>query len=104
MLDFLGIPSPASVWDSIVDFFMVSPFWYYLFWGVVISAGATALAWFFPPLRSLAGAIVLAVSVGLTGYRRAEYDTEKRIKKRQQRSERPPHQPHPFDWFWGNRK
>lgn len=93
MLDWLGIP---ALWDQVVDFFTISPFWFYLFWGVVISAIAIFLGWAFQPLRSLAGAVVIAIGVGLFGYRRGEKDAEERARakaakelQRQARRERP---------------
>jgi hypothetical protein len=82
MLDLLGIP---DLWANVVDYFTLSPFWYYLFWGIVIAAGATVAAWFFPVLRSLAGAIVLAVAGGLFAYRKGELDAEARERQRRER-------------------
>jgi hypothetical protein len=82
MLDLLGIP---TLWERVVDFFTVSPFWLYLFWGVVISVGAAALAWLFPVLRSLSGAVILAIAGMLYAYRKGELDAQKRESERQAR-------------------
>lgn len=104
MLEFLGIP---SMWDRIVEFFTISPFWSYLFWGVVISFGAAALAWFFPVLRSLAGAIILAIAGGLFAYRkgetdaiRRERDRQARERQRQQRRQQQEDGPWNSTWRW----
>lgn len=102
MLDWLGIP---QAWDQVVEFFTISAFWLYLLYGIGIAAVAMFLGWAFPPLRSLAGAVVLAIGVGLFGYRRGEKDAEARQKAkeareraRQQRNQ----QPHePWRWPWG---
>jgi len=79
MLDWLGIP---ALWDQVVDFFTISAFWLYLLYGIGISAGLIFLGWVFPPLRTFAGAIVIAIGVGLFGYRRGEKDAEAREKAR----------------------
>jgi len=93
MMDWLGLP---ALWDQIVDFFTISAFWLYLLYGIGIAAVAMFLGWAFPPLRSLAGAIVIAIGVGLFGYRRGEKDAEARQKAkeareraRQERRDRP---------------
>jgi hypothetical protein len=80
MLDLLGIP---ALWQSIVDYFTLSPFWFYLFWGVVIALGSAALAWLFPVLRSLSGAVILAIAGMLYAYRKGELDAQKRERERQ---------------------
>jgi CHASE2 domain-containing sensor protein len=82
MADLLGL---TDLWSRVVDFFTISPFWYYLFWGIVIAASATLAAWFFPVLRSLAGAIVLAVIGGLYAYRKGETDAEAQQRQRETR-------------------
>jgi len=38
--------------------------------------GWIALAWFFPPMRSLAGAVVMSVIAALYAYRRGEKDAQ----------------------------
>lgn len=100
MIDWLGLP---QIWDQVVDFFTISAFWYYLFWGVVIAAGSLLLAYLFPPLRSLAGAIVVAIATGLFAYRRGEKDAEERERKRKekeaQRQQRRETQ-QPWKWPW----
>jgi hypothetical protein len=83
MLDLLGIP---TLWQGVVDYFTVSPFWHYLFWGVVISLGAAALAWLFPVLRSLSGAVILAIAGMLYAYRKGETDAQRRERERQARA------------------
>lgn len=100
MLDWLGLP---ALWDQIVDFFTISPFWFYLFWGIVIAIGATLAGWFFPPLRSLSGAIVFAIGSALYAYRRGETDAQKREREKQarerQRETRRQNQ-EPWKWPW----
>lgn len=93
MIEWLGIP---AMWDQVVDFFTISAFWVYLLYGIAISAVLIFLGWVFPPVRTFAGAIVIAIGVGLFGYRRGEKDAEERQKAkeareraRQQRNERP---------------
>lgn len=93
MLDWLGVP---ALWDQVVDFFTISPFWLYLFYGVLIIVGAAAAAWLFPVLRSLSGAAIVATIFGLFSYRRGEKDAEARQKAkeareraRQQRGQQP---------------
>lgn len=100
MLEWLGIP---ALWDQVVDFFTISAFWLYLLYGIAISAGLIFLGWVFPPLRTFAGAIVIAIGVGLFGYRRGEKDAEAREKARQeklrQRQTRQQNQ-EPWKWPW----
>lgn len=52
----------------------ISPFWYWMWWGAVVTAIATVIGWGFPQLRSFSAAVILAVITGLTGYRRGQYD------------------------------
>ncbi len=82
MLDWLGIP---ALWDQVVDFFTISAWWLYLLYGIGISIGLIFLGWVFPPLRTFAGAIVIAIGVGLFGYRRGEHDAEARQKAKEAR-------------------
>jgi hypothetical protein len=97
MLELLGIP---ALWDSVIDFFTISPFWFYLFWGVVIALAAAALAWLFPVLRSLSGAVIVAIAGMLYAYRKGETDAQRREHERQarerQRQARQQHDP----WRW----
>lgn len=100
MLDWLGIP---QAWDQVVDFFTVSAFWLYLLYGIGIAAVAMFLGWAFPPLRSLAGAVVLAIGVGLFGYRRGEQDAEARAKAKREREQQRQvrrQQQQPWKWPW----
>jgi hypothetical protein len=95
MLELLGIP---ALWDQIVDYFSISPWWMYLFWGVVISLGAAALAWLFPVLRSLSGAVILAIGGMLYAYRKGETDAQRRERERQER-ERARQRPNDGGWW-----
>jgi hypothetical protein len=52
----------------------ISPFWGYLAEGIGIIALVSLISWYFPALRSFAGAVVLAVVMGLFGYRKGELD------------------------------
>lgn len=102
MLDLLGIPSPSDVWADITAFFTLSAFWLYLFYGALIIIGAAALAWLFPVLRSLAGAVILSVVGMLYAYRRGENDATRRADEKRKRDEarrRPPPQDHSW-WRW----
>lgn len=101
MMDWLGIP---ALWDQVVDFFTISAFWLYLLYVIAISAGLIFLGWVFPPLRTFAGAIVIAMGVGLFGYRRGEKDAEERARakaakelQQQARRERPRENWWPFN-------
>lgn len=103
MMDWLGIPQPADVWSDVVSYFSVSAFWLYLFYGALIIVGAAALAWLFPVLRSLAGAVIVAVVGMLYAYRRGEKDAEKREAARRAREQRRQQQQRPrrdpWDWW-----
>jgi hypothetical protein len=97
MLELLGIP---ALWDRVVDFFTISPFWLYLFWGVVIALAAAALAWLFPVLRSLSGAVILAIAGMLYAYRKGETDAKRRERERQERArQRQQHNRDPWRWW-----
>lgn len=68
-----------SIWQSGYDFLLnhlpyVSPFYFWLFWSLIVAAVAGVIGWGFPPLRSFAAAVILAVIAGLTGYQRGYYD------------------------------
>jgi len=69
-----------------LDFFVqhlpyVTPFWFWVFWGFVASFVAGIIGWGFPVLRGFAATVILTVIAGLSGYRRAQYDTERRYKE-----------------------
>ena len=74
-----------AVWQSLAEYvsthFYIPPFWLYCLYGAIVIACATAAAWYFSVLRSLAGAIVFAVIAALIGYRRGEKDTKKSAKR-----------------------
>lgn len=69
--------------QAALDFFTPSPFWYWVFLGFVTTCFCVLVSWFFPPLRSVAGAVVLAIIAGLSGYRRAEYDVDRKQKAKE---------------------
>ncbi len=83
------------IWQSLAEFisatFSVSPFWYWCGAGTLVIMAGIALAWFFPPVRSLAGAVVMAVIAALYAYRRGEKDAQahqemeerRRVERRQ---------------------
>jgi hypothetical protein len=100
MLELLGIP---ALWDHIVDFFTISPFWLYLFWGVIIALAAAALAWLFPVLRSLSGAVILTIAGMLYAYRKGETDAQRRERERRararQRQQQQAQQHDPWRWW-----
>ena len=74
---------------------LTDPFWWhYLPLGIAIIVGAVAAAWFFPVLRSLAGAIVFAIVGGLFAYRKGELDEKARHKP----APKPPTPPQRRDW------
>jgi membrane protein implicated in regulation of membrane protease activity len=87
-----------ALWGDIVSFFTVSPFWFYLFWGVVLILGALLLGWLFPVLRSLTSAVVLAIIGMLVAYRRGETDAQQRAREQQARERRRP--PPASRWPW----
>lgn len=68
-----------ALWQSLITQLShlvpyISPFYFWLFWGAVATFVAGVIGWAFAPLRPFAGAVILAVVAGLTGYRRGEYD------------------------------
>jgi hypothetical protein len=75
-----------QLWRSLFDQLAglvpdVSPFWFeWLPLGVAVIFACVAVAWFFPILRSLAGAVVIGVIAGLFGYRRGETEYAARHK------------------------
>lgn len=95
----------VAVWEAIVEFFTLFPIW--LEWlplGIGIILLCFVVAWFFPIARSLAGAIVLATVGVLYGYAKGMKETAARYKKKidqlkQQKSQSPPQQTNPFDWW-----
>lgn len=98
MLDLFGIP---ALWDQVVAFFTLSPFWEYLLWGVAICIGALLLGWLFPVLRSLSGAVIVAIVGMLYAYRRGENDAAKRHAERQRKQQRREQQRQQNDpWGW----
>ena len=65
---------------AVVDYF-TDPFWWWLFWGGAVAAGAIVLGWLFPALRSVTAAVVVAVAVGLTAYRKGGNDARLRWRQ-----------------------
>ena len=61
-------------------------FWHWAIIGAAVSAAAIALAWFFAPLRSLAGAVIMAVVAALFAYKRGEKDQKAKDKPPQPRT------------------
>lgn len=60
---------------------LFDPFWWHwLPLGIGVIVLACFAAWFFPVLRSLAGAIVFSVSAALYAYRKGEMDERRRRK------------------------
>lgn len=100
MLDWLGIPAPADIWGNVVGFFTLSPFWLYLVYGLAIIACALVLSWLFPVLRSLAGAVVVAVVGMLYAYRKGEKDAERREADRRAREARRARPRPQYDNWW----
>jgi hypothetical protein len=80
----------------------ISPFWYdYLPWAALIIVVCIALGWFFEGVRSLAGAVVLAVIAFLVGMWKGEGFATERYKKdiarlKQQRQQQQGNDP----WRW----
>lgn len=73
---------PTFIWQSGYDFILhhlpyVSPFYFWLFWGVVVSAIAGVIGWGFPVLRGVSAAVIMSVIAGLTGYQRGYYDRKR---------------------------
>jgi uncharacterized membrane protein YraQ (UPF0718 family) len=103
MFDWLGFPSADSIWQSVFAFFKMSPFWFYLFWGVVIALVASALGWLFPVLRSLTSAVILTIAGMLYAYRKGETDAtrreQQRIARERRRHQRSSHEPDDR-WRW----
>jgi hypothetical protein len=94
-----------QIWQSLLDTVtlqFVSPFWWWVFVGACATGIAGVIGWAFPPLRGFAGAVILAVIAGLTGYRRAEYDVERKAKERaaHERTRRQEQQQQGSNWFW----
>lgn len=91
-----------SLWQSLIDAItlqFISPFWYWCFVAFIVTVCSFGAAYLFPPLRSLAGAIVFAAGFGLYAYRRGEGDAERRQKVLDDRAKaRKPDQP--FSWPW----
>lgn len=92
-----------SAWNWVTSHFhlTISPFWYWVFVGAGVCALATFISWFFPSIRPFAGAVVMAVIAYLSGYRRAEYDAEKRQKEQAAKAARKARVDPPRDqWRW----
>lgn len=86
-----------GAWDFIaLKLAELSFLWLCLEGGAVIVA-VCALAWFFPVLRSLAGAVVFAIVAALYGYYRGEKDAEAHAKAERDRVTR---QQQRQDWRW----
>lgn len=55
-------------------------FWFWLPLGIGVALAAFALAWFFPVLRSLSGAVVVSIAAALAAYRKGQIDERERRK------------------------
>jgi hypothetical protein len=70
------------IWTSAATYFAthfhITPFWWWVFVGACVTFVSAVVGWAFPVLRGVAGAAILAVIAGLSGYRRAQYDDKKR--------------------------
>ena len=92
----------GSAWQAFVEFFTVSSFW--LEWlplGAGIIALCLVVSYFFPAMRSFAGAVVLAVVAFLVGFRKGDKEATARSKKeidrlKQQRQQQQGRQ----QWEW----
>jgi hypothetical protein len=54
----------------------ISPFWGWLGEGLLLVAVCLAIGWAFSTVRPFAGAVIMAVIVGLMGYWRGEHDQQ----------------------------
>lgn len=76
-----------TIWQFIVEKLSglvpyISPFWTeWLPMGIGIAFGAMVLAWFFPPLRSLSGAVVMSVVAFLYAFKKGEDTAADRYRK-----------------------
>lgn len=64
------------------------PFFGWLALGFLIAVGVSWLSWFFPMLRSIAGAVVLSVAAALAGMRKGQHIERDRQAARERNSER----------------
>ena len=69
-----------SLWAAYYE-----PFYLYCLIGLAIAALVTWLAWFFPVLRSLAGAVVLSIGAFLYGFWKGEKAARVQDEARHQR-------------------
>jgi hypothetical protein len=67
-------------YDFLVDYFIISGWWSLAWWGLIIIALMFVVSYFFPAIRSFAGAIVMTVIGVLWAYWKAEKDTAARYK------------------------
>ena len=76
-----------TVWQFIVEKItglmpVISPFWFeWLPLGALIIFGCLVVGWFFPPVRSLAGAVVMSTVTFLVAFRKGESASDARNKK-----------------------
>lgn len=85
--------------QNISDFWVAhyDPFYVLCGEGALAVVAVTAASWYFPVLRSLAGAVVMAIIAGLVGYRKGEQADQIRqaAREREAQSLSP-------KWPWSN--
>lgn len=83
--------------SNIHDFWVshFDPFYLYCGYGALAVLAATAASWYFPVLRSLAGAVVFGVVASLFGFRKGEQAEQTREAARED-IKAPT-----FTWPWG---
>lgn len=69
------------------------PFYGYVGEGALLIAGVTAAAWYFPVLRSLAGAVVFGTVATLFGFRKGEQAIQKQDAAKEDMAK-------PQKWGW----
>ncbi len=54
----------AVLWQHLTDLAtaILDPFYWWVWWGALVVVGAAVVSWFFPVLRSLAGARLAALA------------------------------------------
>lgn len=82
----------------------ISPFWYeWLPYGLTVIVVACFAGWFFPPLRSLAGAVVMSVIAALYAFKKGEDTAAERYRKEIARLKQQRRQQQPTNanwWSW----
>ena len=83
--------------NNIHDFWVAhfDPFYLYCAYGALAVLAATAASWYFPVLRSLAGAVVFGVIASLFGFRKGEQAEQTREAAREDEKK------NSSSWTWG---